>query len=236
MPRIVSYGQAVESIYFIDLFVCLSPRAMSTRIQLNILTQCARTQFSDQPTPGLPCPIDGALARRGHECDDLLGTRAAIGSAGRCQNAATAVTVIRLLLLRLRRHIPRQNTCVQRHHRWERTELHIGSVYDASELQYGESSCSSSIFLILFWFVCLESNIGKQINFQIVFTDPRNKAIFTNSDYGKTIVRRMLDFTPSEVSFYEQDPKTFLVLDKQDPERKVRIFGFFWVFLRHKEI
>ncbi|KAG4075464.1 hypothetical protein HA402_015117 [Bradysia odoriphaga] len=56
---------------------------------------------------------------------------------------------------------------------------------------------------------------------QIVFTDPRNKAIFTNSDYGKTIVRQMLDFTPSEISFYEQDAKTFLVLDKQDPDRKL---------------
>lgn len=55
-----------------------------------------------------------------------------------------------------------------------------------------------------------------------MFTDPRNKAIFTNSDYGKTIVRHMIDFTPSEISFYEQDPKTFLVLDKQDPDRKVR--------------
>lgn len=58
---------------------------------------------------------------------------------------------------------------------------------------------------------------------QIVFTDPRNKAIFTNSDYGKTIVRHMLDFTPSEISFYEQDSQTFLVLDKQDPDRKVNI-------------
>lgn len=34
----------------------------------------------------------------------------------------------------------------------------------------------------------------------------------------------MLDFTPSEISFYEQDAKTFLVLDKQDPDRKVRLF------------
>lgn len=60
-------------------------------------------------------------------------------------------------------------------------------------------------------------------NFQIVFTDPRNKAIFTNSDYGKTIKMHMLDFTPSDVSFYEQDPKTFLVHDKEDPDRKVKI-------------
>lgn len=31
----------------------------------------------------------------------------------------------------------------------------------------------------------------------------------------------MVEFTPSEVSFYEHDPRTFLVLDKEDEERKV---------------
>lgn len=31
----------------------------------------------------------------------------------------------------------------------------------------------------------------------------------------------MLDFTPSEVIFYENDAKTFLVFDKEDPDRKV---------------
>jgi sortilin-related receptor len=30
-----------------------------------------------------------------------------------------------------------------------------------------------------------------------------------------------LDFHPSELSYYEQDAKTFLVLDKEDPERKL---------------
>lgn len=52
--------------------------------------------------------------------------------------------------------------------------------------------------------------------FQIVFTDPKNKAIFTNADYGRTIQRHMVSFTPSEVSFYEHDSRTFLVLDKTD--------------------
>lgn len=56
---------------------------------------------------------------------------------------------------------------------------------------------------------------------QIVFSDPRNKAIFTNRDNGKTIKRHMLDFTPSDISFYENDSNTFLVLDKEDPDRKV---------------
>lgn len=31
----------------------------------------------------------------------------------------------------------------------------------------------------------------------------------------------MVEFTPSEVSFYEHDARTFLVLDKEDEERKV---------------
>lgn len=56
---------------------------------------------------------------------------------------------------------------------------------------------------------------------QIVFTDARNKAIFTNSDFGRSIQKHMVDFTPSDVSFYEHDKRTFLVLDKEDPERKV---------------
>uniref|UniRef100_W4VRP1 Sortilin-related receptor n=1 Tax=Corethrella appendiculata TaxID=1370023 RepID=W4VRP1_9DIPT len=55
----------------------------------------------------------------------------------------------------------------------------------------------------------------------IVFTDPRNKALFTSNDYGKTIKNHLLEFRPSDVSYYELDTKTFLVLDKEDPERKL---------------
>ncbi|XP_001688250.2 sortilin-related receptor [Anopheles gambiae] len=55
----------------------------------------------------------------------------------------------------------------------------------------------------------------------IVFIDPRNQAIFTSEDYGKTITMRKLDFTPSDVSFYDSDRRTFLVLDKRDPQRKL---------------
>uniref|UniRef100_A0A182QTE4 Sortilin-related receptor n=1 Tax=Anopheles farauti TaxID=69004 RepID=A0A182QTE4_9DIPT len=55
----------------------------------------------------------------------------------------------------------------------------------------------------------------------IVFIDPRNQAIFTSQDYGKTITMRKLDFTPSDVSFYDADRRTFLVLDKRDPQRKL---------------
>lgn len=37
----------------------------------------------------------------------------------------------------------------------------------------------------------------------------------------------MLDFTPSDISMYESDSNTFLVHDKDDPERKV--------ILKHKK-
>lgn len=57
--------------------------------------------------------------------------------------------------------------------------------------------------------------------FQIVFTDQRNKAVFTSSDHGRTVQSHEVDFTPSEVSFYEADPYTFLILDKDDPDRKL---------------
>lgn len=60
-------------------------------------------------------------------------------------------------------------------------------------------------------------------NLQIVFTDPRNKAIFTSEDYGKSVMVRMLNFTPSDVTFYESDTKMMLILDKKDPERKVSV-------------
>lgn len=61
---------------------------------------------------------------------------------------------------------------------------------------------------------------------QIVFTDARNKAIFSSHDYGRTFQSSLLDFKPSDVTFYEQDSKTFLALDKEDPERKVCCWCF----------
>lgn len=70
---------------------------------------------------------------------------------------------------------------------------------------------------------------------QIVFTDPRNKAIFTSSDLGRTVQNHQLDFTPSDVSFYEADPYSFLVLDKEDPERKLYLttdFGKSFIMLQ----
>lgn len=58
----------------------------------------------------------------------------------------------------------------------------------------------------------------------IIFTDLKNKAIFNVLNKGTGPFRRyMLDFTPSDVSFYDTDASTYLVLDKEDPERKLYI-------------
>lgn len=64
---------------------------------------------------------------------------------------------------------------------------------------------------------------------QIVFTDTINNAIFTSDDNGKTIKNSLLSFKPSDVSFYEADSRTFLVLDKDDPERRLYITNDFGV-------
>lgn len=65
-----------------------------------------------------------------------------------------------------------------------------------------------------------------------MFTDSRNKAIFTSDDFGRSFQNSLLDFRPSDVVFYELDSRTFLALDKEDPERKVR---FFLYSLLHKK-
>lgn len=58
----------------------------------------------------------------------------------------------------------------------------------------------------------------------IIFTDSKNKAIFTVQNKGTGPFKRfMLEFTPSDVAFYESDANTYLVLDKEDPERRLYI-------------
>ena len=54
-----------------------------------------------------------------------------------------------------------------------------------------------------------------------MFTDPQNNVIFVTKNFGSNITRFNLIFTPSEVSFHEDEPLTFLVHDKKSPERKV---------------
>ena len=47
--------------------------------------------------------------------------------------------------------------------------------------------------------------------FQCVFTDPQNRVIFVTKNFGINITRFNLNFSPSEVSFHEDEPLTFLV-------------------------
>jgi len=50
--------------------------------------------------------------------------------------------------------------------------------------------------------------------FQCVFTDPQNQVIFVTKNFGTNITRISLNFSPSEVSFHEDEPLTFLVYDE----------------------
>ena len=59
--------------------------------------------------------------------------------------------------------------------------------------------------------------------FQCVFTDSQNQVIFVTKNFGKNITRIPLTFTPSEVSFDEDEPLTFLVYDKVAPNRQVSL-------------
>jgi hypothetical protein len=54
-----------------------------------------------------------------------------------------------------------------------------------------------------------------------VFTDPQNKVIFVTENFGKNIKSFNLNFLPSEVSFHEDEPQTFLVYDKMSPVKGV---------------
>lgn len=59
--------------------------------------------------------------------------------------------------------------------------------------------------------------------FQCVFTDPQNQVIFVTKDYGKNIMRIKVSFTPSEVSFHEDEPLIFLVYDKANSAKQVNL-------------
>lgn len=61
----------------------------------------------------------------------------------------------------------------------------------------------------------------KTLLLQIIFTDVINKAIVTSDDKGKTFKVKQLNFSPSDLSFYEADPRTFIILDREDTKRTV---------------
>ncbi|KAJ8922708.1 hypothetical protein NQ315_007743 [Exocentrus adspersus] len=60
-------------------------------------------------------------------------------------------------------------------------------------------------------------------NTHFVFTDIRHNLLYVTKDHGKAFKRIDLDFTPSDVSFHELQPSTFVVLDKNDTNQKLWI-------------
>jgi sortilin-related receptor len=67
----------------------------------------------------------------------------------------------------------------------------------------------------------LEKHLTRQFFLQFIFTDSKNKVIFTTNDYGKTVKRQNVDFEISELVFHEEEPETIIVLDENSGERKV---------------
>ncbi|KAL6422754.1 hypothetical protein ACFW04_010753 [Cataglyphis niger] len=69
-----------------------------------------------------------------------------------------------------------------------------------------------------------------------VFVDSLHNLIFLTFNNGKTIRRIPVPFHPSEVSFYELDPRVLVALDKVDPLRKLWLStdrGLVWVPIQH---
>lgn len=66
-------------------------------------------------------------------------------------------------------------------------------------------------------------NIMFPLLFQFVFTDVKNKQLFVTTNHGRNITRLNVSFTPSEVSFHEYQPQTFLVLHKSEQKQQVCI-------------
>lgn len=73
--------------------------------------------------------------------------------------------------------------------------------------------------------------------FQCVFTDPHNKVIFVTKNFGMNITRFNLNFSPSEVSFHEDEPLTFLVYDEVSLAKGVSLYvhnlwlGFIYMYV-----
>ncbi|KAG8226274.1 hypothetical protein J437_LFUL004831 [Ladona fulva] len=68
-------------------------------------------------------------------------------------------------------------------------------------------------------------------NTHCVFIDSQNKVIFSTTNHGKDFEMVKLKFHPTEISFNEEEPHTFLAYDKIDPEKKLWVtkdFGRTW--------
>ncbi|XP_060532386.1 sortilin-related receptor-like isoform X2 [Cylas formicarius] len=60
-------------------------------------------------------------------------------------------------------------------------------------------------------------------NTHFVFTDILHNLIYVTTNYGKSFKRIELKFTPSQLSYHELQPSTFVVLDKNDTQSKLWI-------------
>ncbi|XP_071441297.1 sortilin-related receptor-like isoform X2 [Hetaerina americana] len=68
-------------------------------------------------------------------------------------------------------------------------------------------------------------------NTHCVFIDSTNKVIYTTTNHGKYIEMTNLKFHPTDISFNEDEPLTFLAYDKIDPTKKLWVtkdFGRTW--------
>nr|CAD7443907.1 unnamed protein product [Timema bartmani] len=67
-------------------------------------------------------------------------------------------------------------------------------------------------------------------NLYMVFADVTNQMIYTSTSPG-TVTRIKLNFHPSNITFHEEEPLTFLAYDMVDPEKKLWLtkdFGQTW--------
>lgn len=69
--------------------------------------------------------------------------------------------------------------------------------------------------------MCIKGTFNEEFFLQFIFTDSKNKVIFTTNDYGKTVKRQNVEFEISELVFHEEEPETIIVLDENSGERKV---------------
>ncbi|XP_046384186.1 sortilin-related receptor-like isoform X2 [Ischnura elegans] len=72
-------------------------------------------------------------------------------------------------------------------------------------------------------------------NTHYVFIDSTQKVIYSTTDHGKHFEMVKLKFHPTDISFDEEEPLTFLAYDKIDPQKKLWVtkdFGSTWTLVQ----
>ncbi|XP_046384173.1 sortilin-related receptor-like [Ischnura elegans] len=72
-------------------------------------------------------------------------------------------------------------------------------------------------------------------NKHYVFKDSTNRVLYTTKDHGKHFEMVKLKFHPTDISFNEEEPLTFLAYDKIDPQKKlwlIQDFGSTWTLVQ----